>query len=90
MTKKVVVHKVRDIVGKLVKVGDIVAFALAGKGATGFASGTVSKVNKSGVQIEQMRRIVSCNWDKREYETLDKEYSHTVNRAEFSFAIVEM
>lgn len=80
---------VRDIVGRPAKVGDVVAFALAGKGATGFASGTVSKVNKSGVQIERVRR--GFGWCERDNcRTEDAEFRTYTNRAEFCFAIVEV
>lgn len=63
--------EVKDVMGKVVKIGDTVAFATAGRGASGFAHGVVSEfVGKMSVRIEH--ELVEVNWHHSSIKTVRK------------------
>ncbi len=79
--------EVKDVMGKVVKIGDTVAFATAGRGASGFTYGVVfSFKGKKSIEIERVvprQYRVGQAW----FPTTGLDYT---TRQDGCFAIVEV
>ena len=80
---------IKDVQGIVVSVGDKVAFAGGGRGASEFYVGLVSKVTAKGVTIQTEHEIETWSGRGREIISSGCFYDKTYQRKEGMFAILE-
>lgn len=80
---------ITDVRGKEVKVGDTVAFAGGGRGASEFFFGEVVKVTTKGVKIKY--KVQPTQWDRKTSEWVPAGFynEHESQRNSGMFAILE-
>jgi hypothetical protein len=81
-------NEVVDVRGKPVKVGDTVAFAGGGRGASEFFVGTVSKVTPKGIVISYTVETEYYNGTLGKY-VIEENYPMESRRNSGMFAILE-
>lgn len=79
---------VKDVQGIEVKVGDKVAFAGGGKGASEFYVGTVLKITNKGIKISYKQPQYLWNYETKQHQFTGKFYELESQRNGGMFAIL--